>query len=437
VYKPYKPYLLPDKEKLVGTGFIIDSSSGLLVTNSHVIRNASQIYATFPDIDHKIPMRIYSMCIEKDLALIVPTIPDDLNKINKLPSLVLGNHLELTLAEPVMTIGYPAGSDTVKVTTGVVSGFGLDSNLDCEDIKRRDPTYIQITAPINPGNSGGPLINSKGEVVGINAAGYLYYQNIGYAIGSLVLMSVYDDMIKNPPLVNTPTFGICWMKIPNSDGIYIRKVLPDSCFRGILQEGDVVTNIKYRNGDTYDNVVIYSPNDIMLPGVKRRLYLPELVDIIPHNTDLTVTVANRGVFSAQYSPIDIYRLQYVIPSIKPYEYIIFAGMCCQNLNLNLAEEMQCPYKVLKNRYYSPRVIITDIFPESTLGRTEIFKIGDVIATINNIEVKYIDDIHKILRSYNSANSLTIRTKSKRIFTINRKVMDREDAEIYHNYRLYT
>lgn len=438
VYNPYQPYLLPDKDESIGTGFIVNG--GFIVTNSHVVRNASNIYATFPGINTRILMKVYSICVEKDVAILTPIDHNDV--LYRLPPLPIGNHLELELAEPVMTIGYPAGSDTVKVTTGVISGFGFDNTMDCEDIKRRDPVYIQITAPLNPGNSGGPLINNKGEVVGINAAGHLYLQNIGYAIGSLVLTSVYGDIISGRDrqdggyqMVNTPTFGINWMRYTTDDnvGIYIRKVFPDSCFHNILHEGDVITDITFNN----INAVIHNSGNVSITGIKRKLILSELVDIIPHGVDITVGLIRDDTYyevSTTYSPSNIYRLHYIIPSVMDYNYVILAGMCCQDLNLNLAEKMDCPDKILKRRYYTPRVIITNIFPESTLGKLCIFKVGDIIKTINHINIVYIQDIYKVVHS-SISDVFVIKTRSKKVFTINVNVMYNEDMEIYKHYRL--
>ena len=152
--------------------------------------------------------------------------------------------MDVNNADEVLTIGYPLGQENIKYTTGVVSGFDVikmkDEELGLrEDSISRNSSYIQITAALNGGNSGGPLLNSKGKVIGINAAGYLFAQNVGYAIPSRTFLSIYCDLIKST-VVKMPTLALEWnksspelmeMKTGNekTHGIFVRKVHPDSC----------------------------------------------------------------------------------------------------------------------------------------------------------------------------------------------------------------
>ena len=134
-----------------------------------------------------------------------------------------------------------------------------------------------MSAPINPGNSGGPLLNRKGEVIGINAAGHLFSQNVGYAIPSRVLMSMYDQLILDPR-VKIPSVGLSWSRTNNEilmmktgssniTGIYIRRVGDNSAFYS-LEEGDIVSSITYHdpfyvhrlnNSNNSNNKICYQP----------------------------------------------------------------------------------------------------------------------------------------------------------------------------------
>lgn len=156
-----------DPKKSLGSGFII-SDDGYILTNDHVVDNADEITvqmaggktfsATVQGIDPKL-----------DLALL--KIETD----EKLPTVTLGNSDELEIGEWVMAIGNPFGLQQT-VTVGIVSAKGRVLGAGPYD------NFIQTDASINPGNSGGPLFNTRGEVVGINAAIVSGAQGIGFAI---------------------------------------------------------------------------------------------------------------------------------------------------------------------------------------------------------------------------------------------------------------
>lgn len=297
-YNPFRPQLQPIDKKVSGTGFIVDILSGLVITNAHVVSNAISISGRMSKFgEYNLSLQVISICREKDIALCqldkinIDRIlnggnPDDIN-------MVFGDNMLLKETSDVIAIGYPLGKRNPKFTTGVVSGFYANNEDDEEsDIltEEESPSYIQITAPINPGNSGGPLINRKGEVIGVNAAGYMFSQNVGYAIGSRTVIGIYDSLlaplknlsIKRPHVVITPKYAfeynrssqallelIC-RKIPTensfkvcnnknndeskqTEGVYVKHVYPNSIF-DTLQEGDVITRIYY------DDIYINNPN---------------------------------------------------------------------------------------------------------------------------------------------------------------------------------
>lgn len=201
-YDANAPYRTPGTVYGSGTGFIVSAERGWILTNAHVVSDALSIVGRIPSLGKiDLPIGILGICREKDVAL-CQLLPESLERISKTPRLMmhnlpLGDNLELKETDTVMAMGYPLGQDNLKSTNGRVSGFfanfegeGQDPLIWPDD----EPPYIQITAALNPGNSGGPLFNSKGEVVGINAAGFMYYQNIGYSIGTRSFMAVFDDL---------------------------------------------------------------------------------------------------------------------------------------------------------------------------------------------------------------------------------------------------
>ena len=151
----------------MGSGFVL-SREGYIVTNNHVVEDADQIkvkLANGKEYDGKIVGRDP----KTDLALVKIDGASDLH------SLTLGNSDELKVGSWVVAVGSPFGLEQT-VTAGIVSAKGRVIGSGPYD------SFIQTDASINPGNSGGPLINTKGEVVGINTAIIASAQGIGFAI---------------------------------------------------------------------------------------------------------------------------------------------------------------------------------------------------------------------------------------------------------------
>lgn len=146
-------------ERGTGSGFIIDGK-GHIVTNNHVVEDAQRLEVTLAD-GKKVSAKLIGRDPVNDLAVIKVDVADE-----KLPVVQLGDSNRLQIGQMAIAIGNPFGLDRT-VTTGVVSS--LDRTLRTET-GREIRGIIQTDAAINPGNSGGPLLNSRGEVIGINTA---------------------------------------------------------------------------------------------------------------------------------------------------------------------------------------------------------------------------------------------------------------------------
>ncbi len=154
----------------LGTGFVIDEK-GLIVTNYHVIDHADEIRVSFTESESEEPLKaeVVGKDPELDIALL------KVKPKRKLQPVSLGDSEALEVGERVLAIGNPFGQGH-SVTQGIISAKGrMSPNLPLA-------SYLQTDAPINPGNSGGPLINMKGEVIGINNAIDARAQGIGFAI---------------------------------------------------------------------------------------------------------------------------------------------------------------------------------------------------------------------------------------------------------------
>ena len=159
-----------------GTGFIVESS-GLILTNKHVVREPQAEYLVTTEFDDTYSAKVLARDPLNDVAILRI-------EANDMPSAKLGNSDAIELGQTVLAMGTALGEFQNTVSAGIVSGLSrfITAVTDMEGHSERLRGLIQTDAAINPGNSGGPLVNLKGEVIGINAAVVFGAQNIGFAI---------------------------------------------------------------------------------------------------------------------------------------------------------------------------------------------------------------------------------------------------------------
>ncbi len=194
----------PQPVEGAGSGFVIDEQ-GRIITNYHVVRAAlqdgsvnltegSEVTVTFPSNDEAYPVRVVGANALYDLALLELQNPDELpESVTSVPPIPFANSDELSIGQKSIAIGNPFGFNS-SVTIGIVSGVGRS----LPGVGEADIPLIQTDAAINPGNSGGPLLNSRGELIGVNTAiipgqggglGQRGNIGIGFAVPSNLLQS--------------------------------------------------------------------------------------------------------------------------------------------------------------------------------------------------------------------------------------------------------
>jgi serine protease Do len=200
--QPFEPYDMPHAHSL-GSGFIINRS-GYILTNNHVVEDASRIVVTLKD-GHQYKARVIGRDSKTDIALLKIDAP------YPLPIVPLGNSDAVRVGEWVMAIGNPFGFDH-SVTAGIVSAKGrfIPGSYD---------EYIQTDASINPGNSGGPLIGLAGQVVGVNAA---IFTRTGSSMGIGFAIPVNLVKAELPQLQTIGHVQRGWL------GVYIEPVTEDA-----------------------------------------------------------------------------------------------------------------------------------------------------------------------------------------------------------------
>ncbi|MEB3221944.1 MAG: trypsin-like peptidase domain-containing protein [Candidatus Sericytochromatia bacterium] len=228
------------EEKGVGSGFVV-AANGLIVTNHHVVRGADKLTVTFHD-GKKYAGKVIGQDPGSDLALV---------KIDAkgLASLRLADPQRLRVGQYVVAMGSPLGLSQT-VTTGILSAINRDIELNAR------VGFLQTDAPINPGNSGGPLLNLRGEVIGVNTAVAARGQGIGFAVPVDTLKSVLPQL-EAKGRVDRPWLGVGIANLPEDrkrmfypvdQGVLVGRIEPGGPAEAAgLQAGDVIQQL---NGKT-------------------------------------------------------------------------------------------------------------------------------------------------------------------------------------------
>src|SRR6476661_4230125 len=241
------------KSTALGSGFVYDKQ-GDIITNYHVVANATNADVTFTD-GNTYSAKVIGKDASADLAIL--QITDNFSEEKVIP-LPIANSSNVRTAEPVVAIGNPFGLSGT-ITSGIVSQLGR--LLPNPDTGFSIPNTIQTDAAINPGNSGGPLLNVKGQVIGMNTAifsGTGSFSGIGFAIPSNTIAKEVPFLIKDGTYVH-PSLGISGGKITpelakaaglpaNYKGIVVGTVQPNSPaekagIKGVTQADTGTTNL--------------------------------------------------------------------------------------------------------------------------------------------------------------------------------------------------
>ena len=214
----------------IGSGFVI-ADNGLILTNKHVVSDEEAEYQIITSDKKKYDVKKIYRDPLNDLAI----LKIDNSSLKPLP---LGDSSKLKLGQLVIAIGTPLGEFTNTVTQGIISGLGrgITAGSVFEGYVEKLDNVIQTDAAINPGNSGGPLLNSKGEVIGINTAIAQEGQNIGFAIPVNIAKNLIENFQKRGGVFERPFIGVRYKMIDRQtailndvvEGAYVVEVVKDS-----------------------------------------------------------------------------------------------------------------------------------------------------------------------------------------------------------------
>ena len=272
-----------------GTGMII-SSTGLVITNNHVISSATSggtITVTRSGTTKKLPATLIGTNPINDVALI------RINNISGLPAVSFGNSKQLNVGDAVVAIGNALGlaAGTPTVTTGIVSALGRTVTASSSASTETLNDMIQTDAAINPGNSGGPLLDSAGNVIGMNTAvaGTLpdgsSAQNIGFAIPAANIQALLKQLIAGQTVINhgaymgveieslTPALQQQYHFSVSSGAVIMSVVAGTAAANAGLKQGDIIVGIngtKIGGGADVQQVISYRhPGDLVTLSIVR------------------------------------------------------------------------------------------------------------------------------------------------------------------------
>lgn len=241
----YMRFFYGDEPKRIGTGSgVIVSPDGYILTNHHVIEDATAIEITTND-NKKYTAELIGSDPTADIAVL------KIEADRPLPSISFGNSDNTRIGEWVLAVGNPFNLNST-VTAGIISA----KSRDLSEYDGKNESYIQTDAAVNQGNSGGALVNTRGELIGINTAitsvsgGFVGYS---FAVPSNIARKIFEDILEYGN-VQKGLLGVqgsalnsdlaAELEINQTEGFYIAKIIPEMGAESAgLQEGDIITSI--------------------------------------------------------------------------------------------------------------------------------------------------------------------------------------------------
>ncbi|HEX9935452.1 MAG TPA: Do family serine endopeptidase, partial [bacterium] len=377
------PFRQPQNQKMEGLGSgVIVSSDGYILTNNHVVEQADDIKVGL--YDHR---QFEAKLVGKDPLTEVAVIKIE---ATGLPVARLGNSEEMEIGEWVLAFGNPLGLNST-VTAGIVSAKGRAVGIiQDRDQERAAGSYaienfIQTDAAINPGNSGGPLVNLRGEVIGINTAiatGTGYYAGYGFAIPVNLAKKIMNDLI-NKGYVTRAWLGIGMKPVDENvaerynlqrpQGILIEQVMDNSpAQQAGLKVLDVILQVDGKemnqSNEVQNYVALKNPGDVVTLTILRE----------GARKTVTVKLGQRDTGKTEEKA-----------STEADEIQI--GLTVQNITENVRQQ----FDLERNQ---EGVVVTDVDPSGAAADARI-RPGDVLVKIEDKPIRSVADYRRAIRSF--------------------------------------
>jgi serine protease Do len=367
----YGPNIIPE-QRASGSGVLI-SEDGYIVTNNHVITNGGESVADEVTVTLHNRKTYTAKVIGRDPSSDLAVLKIDGNKF---PFLVYGNANNLQLGQWVLAVGYPLTLETT-VTAGIVSALGRSININRRQSDTPIESFIQTDAAVNQGNSGGALVNSSGELIGINSAILAptgTYAGYSFAIPVNIVKKIVEDIVKFGD-VQRGYLGITYVAtedmteeqikaqgIPvNTEGVYVSGVSPDGgAMAAGIRKGDIITRV--------NNVNVSSGLQMsaQIAGFRPNDRVP--VSYLRNGKEFSVNVV-----------------------LKKRTDVV-----TQNIGTRLGAELTTLDKTKARQYgIAGGVIVSNIKEDGPISQTRM-QSGFIITSVNGQDITSVDELTKIL-----------------------------------------
>ena len=376
----------------LGSGAII-RSDGYIVTNFHVIARADELEVRMAD-GRFFDATVIGTDPQSDLAIIKI-------EAENLPAISFGTMDEVRIGQWVLAFGSPLSEDLNNtVTAGIVSALGRTSNSLAS--LNLFAAFIQTDAAINPGNSGGPLVDLRGQLIGINSAIYSRSggsQGIGFSIPVNVVENVATQLIESGS-VQRGFLGVSFANVPSTlaealnvprGAAQVSEVLPGSAAEAAgLQEGDIITKVGGR--ELRDSNQLRTTIANLAPGDNIDL------DVVRDGEPLTITVTLGA------------RDDQIAQTNQPESDDSDDGNSMEDLGLNLSDPTPTSLRRLGLDSVDPveGVLITSVDANSPAARDAELQRADIITEIDRQQIDNLEEFEQIYRSIKKGDTFLIR-----------------------------
>jgi Do/DeqQ family serine protease len=358
----------------LGSGVILGAKNGLIVTNAHVIHDASTILVTLSD-----NRKYIANLIGEDMSSDIAILHIDAKNLTQIE---IGATKDIKVGDFVTAIGNPFGLHQTA-TSGIVSGLHRRSLGGLNN-------FIQTDAPINPGNSGGALINMKGELIGINTSilstGNSGNIGIGFAIPSDLMSGIVYQLLKYNNVKTgllgvtlqelTPQLGKA-LKTKTQHGVIINSVTPESAAeKAGLQKNDIITSINDHDVYTSDEAKSY-------------------IGIMRENSKVSLTIERDSSVQQKYAILSPMR---ILANKKPAS--ILSGMTLMDYD-----------EIDESKNRTRGLMVTNVEQGSKVWLGGLSR-GDIIISINGKNIQNLDEFSEVENSIptNNENGIIVDVK---------------------------
>lgn len=370
-----RQYVLP-QQMGSGSGVVV-SPNGYIATNNHVVAGADQVTVTFND-RYTAQAKVVATDPSTDLAVL------KVNE-NNLAYIEIGNSDEVRLGQWVLAVGYPLTLDAT-VTAGIVSAKGRSIGINRSQSKNAIEAFIQTDAAVNPGNSGGALVNTDGQLIGINSAIASptgSYAGYSYAIPSNIVKKVVNDLMQYGS-VQRAYLGIEYrdrkgykpeqltaLGIDKTDGVYVEGIVSNSgAAKAGIQKGDFVTAINgtpiHTEPELQEQLARYKPGD-----------------------NISVSYLRNG--NTRHTTVQLKNVEGTTEIIKQPGAVKLLGANFRTLNTTE-----------KKKYNVAGGVVVEDIANGLIAQQTNMKEGFVITSVNDKTVNTVDDLQRVLASSKSA-----------------------------------